>query len=315
MPRDKNNPQLEDGYIRIANDLMVAILAGGFSQRELLVLFSIIRKTYGYNKKTDDMVASQIEELCKIARPHVTKTLNDLALRNVISKSPGRFGHIIGIQKNHRKWIGKEIAKGPMTSTDSVQGCTDSVQGTPEDESTGNSESENIGNGLKGAPTLVLASTESVHPSTKSVHVPNQYSTSTESVQVDSTESVHTKDNLPKDNKQKTSLSGKPDAVALLDYLNLKANRNYRPVKANVDLILGRLSESSVDECRAVIDLKVKQWLSDSKMNEFLRPKTIFNATNFANYVGELPNTRKQPELLPEGDPDAWRKGLFAGVK
>jgi phage replication O-like protein O len=154
-------PQLEDGFLRIANELLEALLAFKFTHREMLVLMTIIRKTYGYGKKTDDISASQIGDMCNLARPHVTSTLNSLALRNVISKRPGRFGSIIGIQKNHRKWIAQDQIEAVPTSTESVQGCT------------------------------------------KSVHVPNQYVTSTESVQVDSTKSVHTKDNLPKDNQQK----------------------------------------------------------------------------------------------------------------
>ncbi|MDN4061464.1 replication protein [Massilia sp. YIM B02769] len=158
-----STPQLEDGFIRIANELFEAILSHGFSQRELLVLLTIVRKTYGYGKKEDDLSASQIGDLCALARPHVTSTLNALALRNVITKRPGRFGSMIGIQKNHTKWV-----------------SADQLKSTPD-------------------------STESVHPSTESVHVPNEYRGSTESVQVDSTDSVHTKDNLPKDNHQKKS--------------------------------------------------------------------------------------------------------------
>lgn len=158
-----STPQLEDGHVRIANELLEAILGFGFSQRELLVLLTVIRKTYGFNKKEDDMSASQIGELCRLARPHVTAVLNSLAQRNVINKRQGRFGTIVGIQKNHRKWVSNERLNGCQDSTESVQG------------------------------------------STESVHVPNEYMGSTESVQVDSTESVHTKDNLPKDNHQKTS--------------------------------------------------------------------------------------------------------------
>ena len=155
-----STPQLEDGYVRIANALMEAVLAGGFAQRELLVLLTIMRKTYGFQKTEDDMSASQIGAMCKLARPHVTAVLNQLAQRNVITKRPGRFGSIVGIQKDHRKWM--SLDQIAPASTDSVRGSTDSV------------------------------------------HVPIQYAGSTDSVQVDSTDSVHTKDNLPKDNQQKT---------------------------------------------------------------------------------------------------------------
>lgn len=91
-----------------------------------------------------------------------------------------------------------------------------------------------------------------------------------------------------KESKGGKTFSGTPDAITILDYLNEKTGRSYKPVKANVALIAARLSESSVEECRSVIDAKVIAWQHDDKMREFLRPATLFNATKFANYVGEL---------------------------
>jgi uncharacterized phage protein (TIGR02220 family) len=80
-----------------------------------------------------------------------------------------------------------------------------------------------------------------------------------------------------------------PDAESILQYLNDRAKRSYRPVRANLTLIAARLKEgATADECRAVIDAKVAQWDGDSKMQRYLRPETLFNATKFAQYVGEL---------------------------
>lgn len=79
------------------------------------------------------------------------------------------------------------------------------------------------------------------------------------------------------------------EATDVLAYLNVKAERSYKPVKANLTLIAGRLSEgATVDECKAVIDAKVAKWRDDLKMSPYLRPKTLFSPTNFANYTGEL---------------------------
>lgn len=78
-------------------------------------------------------------------------------------------------------------------------------------------------------------------------------------------------------------------ATEVLTYLNGKAGRSYKPVKANLSLIAGRLHEgATVDECKAVVDAKVIQWNDDVKMRTYLRPATLFNATKFASYVGEL---------------------------
>lgn len=88
--------------------------------------------------------------------------------------------------------------------------------------------------------------------------------------------------------KELKPLSGRPDVAEVLDYLNLKAGRAYQHVDANLRLIAGRLAGSTVDQCKAVIDARVAKWLGDKTMDEYLRPKTLFNATNFAQYVGEL---------------------------
>ena len=100
----EQSPSLEDGYLRIANELFDAILRFGFTHRQQSVLLAVIRKTYGYGKKRDDMSASQLGELCGIARNHVTTTLGELMSMGVIEKWDGQFGCVIGVSKRHKEW-------------------------------------------------------------------------------------------------------------------------------------------------------------------------------------------------------------------
>lgn len=94
-----------------------------------------------------------------------------------------------------------------------------------------------------------------------------------------------------------TTLSGKPDAingfktdaVEILNYLNSNAGREFRPVPANLTLIAARLKSGVTPlQCREVIFSKCQQWKADPKMAEYLRPATLFNATKFEQYLGEL---------------------------
>lgn len=98
-----------------------------------------------------------------------------------------------------------------------------------------------------------------------------------------------------------TTLSGKPDisldkknnfqkeAKETLLFLNEKTGKNYQPVKANIELIIARLQEGyTVVQLRQVVAKKFREWKSDEKMAQYLRPKTLFNRSNFANYAGEL---------------------------
>jgi len=253
MP-DAASPQLEDGYTRIANELFDAVLTFPFSARQLKVVMTIIRKTYGYNKKRDDMSASQIGEACGLARSHVTAVLGELASMNVIRKQPGRFGSIIEINKKCGEW----------TSTKSVRGCTESV--LPNE-----------------AQSDVQASTESV--------------------QVASTKSVHTKDNLPKDKEQNTDTGPESDDTIgeVIRYLNERAGRNFRTSKSNTKFVAARLKGgATLEQCKAVIDAKVAQWANDPKMAEYLRPETLFNETKFESYLGALNAKRAEENKKPE---------------
>ncbi len=84
------------------------------------------------------------------------------------------------------------------------------------------------------------------------------------------------------------------DAAQILLYLNDKSQCGYRPVPANLNLITARLNEgATLEDCIRVIDAKVAEWGDDPKWSKFLRPKTLFGATNFANYAGDVASGAK----------------------
>lgn len=100
------SPQVEDGHIKIANELFEAIMAFPFKQTTLRVLLAVLRKTYGYGKKEDDLSASQIGALLgDMKRQHITTALNELAAMGVIGKRPGKYGSLVGINKDYSRWI------------------------------------------------------------------------------------------------------------------------------------------------------------------------------------------------------------------
>lgn len=79
------------------------------------------------------------------------------------------------------------------------------------------------------------------------------------------------------------------DAKEVLEFLNKKTGRHYRPVAANLELILARFKEGyEISDLKAVIAIKCREWSNDDVMDKFLRPKTLFNRTNMANYSGEI---------------------------
>lgn len=104
------NPQKEDGYTPIANELFEAILKADFTKRQLLIIMAIARMTYGYSKKSDALSSVQIANLTGINRPKVSETLRELIDMNVVIKhDSGRQAHgqlvnEISINKLYKSW-------------------------------------------------------------------------------------------------------------------------------------------------------------------------------------------------------------------
>ena len=75
-------------------------------------------------------------------------------------------------------------------------------------------------------------------------------------------------------------------AEAAIAYLNAMAGRRFSvgPYRER----LGKLVEAgrTLEDFKAVIDDRVKRWKGDAKMDEYLRPKTLFALENFENYLG-----------------------------
>jgi uncharacterized phage protein (TIGR02220 family) len=76
--------------------------------------------------------------------------------------------------------------------------------------------------------------------------------------------------------------------VEVIDYLNIKAEKSYKhSTKRTQTLIQARIKEGfALDDFKKVIDIKVKAWKNDSKMDMYLRPETLFS-TKFESYLNE----------------------------
>jgi phage replication O-like protein O len=97
-------PQLENGYLRIANELYEKIVLFPFSKRELLIVLAVIRKTYGYGKKRDDISLSQLHDLTNLDTAHISRALNDLVKRKVLLKQQGQYAHVLELNKKYNEW-------------------------------------------------------------------------------------------------------------------------------------------------------------------------------------------------------------------
>lgn len=83
----------------------------------------------------------------------------------------------------------------------------------------------------------------------------------------------------------------------VIEYLNEKTGKQYRSsTKSNQAIIKARFKEGfSLEDFKTVIDNKVADWLKDTKMSEYLRPKTLFGADKFEGYLNQVSKAKKKP--------------------
>lgn len=92
---------LDDGFTRIANELLEAVMHAGLSQHQLLVLMAIMRKTYGFNKKSDWVSNEQISVLTGILPHKCSAAKSALVKRGILTQA----GRVIGINKTVGEWL------------------------------------------------------------------------------------------------------------------------------------------------------------------------------------------------------------------
>ncbi|EBX2366495.1 replication protein [Salmonella enterica] len=91
---------LDDGFTRIANEILEAVMHAGLSQYQLLVFMAVMRKTYGFNKKSDWVSNEQLSELTGILPHKCSSAKSALVKRGILTQT----GRVIGINKTVSEW-------------------------------------------------------------------------------------------------------------------------------------------------------------------------------------------------------------------
>jgi phage replication O-like protein O len=98
-------PQLEDGYTRIADELLEALIRTRIPGQAGQVLLFIIRKTYGFNKKEDAISLSQFESATGLSKSRVCHCIGKLEGMNLITKYGKDGMTIYMINKQYSSWM------------------------------------------------------------------------------------------------------------------------------------------------------------------------------------------------------------------
>ena len=133
------DPQTENGYTRIANELLEAMIRQKMSSSELRILLFIARKTYGFSKTWDRISYSQFSKATGINRNHVYRSIKNLKENNVVEcrtvlhRVTGKpYTVEYKIQKDHERWRTRAKAQSsPIIGTTKIGGTKNGIKVTP----------------------------------------------------------------------------------------------------------------------------------------------------------------------------------------
>ncbi|WFL66400.1 replication protein [Pantoea sp. X85] len=100
QPVERRVVDIDDGYTKVANELLEAIASADLTARQLKIMLAYMRKTYGFNKKSDRIADEQISAITGISRQNVNKAKKELLEMNCLFRN----GNQIGINKEVSAW-------------------------------------------------------------------------------------------------------------------------------------------------------------------------------------------------------------------
>ncbi|MCX5829308.1 MAG: conserved phage C-terminal domain-containing protein [Deltaproteobacteria bacterium] len=101
------SPQVENGYLIIANEIAERFCNYRISGEEWLVLWAILRKTYGWQKKEDRISLSQFAAITGLKRQTVLRALRKLASKGIITiiKNDDTQVNTYRFNKHFDEWV------------------------------------------------------------------------------------------------------------------------------------------------------------------------------------------------------------------
>lgn len=98
-------PQIEDGYLKIANELWDALIRIRIPGEARQVLDVIMRMTYGYNRTWADISLSKFQAMTGLAKPHICHVIKLLITMQIIIINKGNDKPVrYRIQKDYTRW-------------------------------------------------------------------------------------------------------------------------------------------------------------------------------------------------------------------
>lgn len=113
------NPQ-PDQFTKLSNELLEAMCMAQLSGQEWCVVHTVIRKTYGYGKKSDWISLSQLTEATGLIKQRVNEAKQKLIAKKVLIQS----GRKLSLNKDYDMWV-KSNGKALLGNGKALQKVTE----------------------------------------------------------------------------------------------------------------------------------------------------------------------------------------------
>lgn len=117
------NPQVENGYTKIANELIEALYRTKLNGTQFRIVLAIIRYTYGFSKKETNMSLSFISSATNQNRNQVKREIDELIKNNiltVVKEFDTKNSRTLQINKDYENWTGYTVFEKEDSTLNSV---------------------------------------------------------------------------------------------------------------------------------------------------------------------------------------------------
>lgn len=120
------NPQVENGFTRIANELLDKLAETKMNGTQFRILMIVFRYTYGFQRKEHELSETFIANATSIHKQQIKRELKDLIDRKIITvvrQATFTDPRVISFNKNYKQWKGIQVSKTiPGNQTDTITG-------------------------------------------------------------------------------------------------------------------------------------------------------------------------------------------------
>ena len=101
---EQRKVSIENGYVRLANELVEKLASTKLGGREFRLLCVVIRKTYGYSKKEDWISLSQMADMANLDKANCSRLVDALVKRQILTTRKRGHDRLLGINTQIYQW-------------------------------------------------------------------------------------------------------------------------------------------------------------------------------------------------------------------